>query len=67
MNAEPPLDRLCIGFVTKTTDSYIRSPGNVPDLDAETHKVRVTGQVQQPVDLTGRPQSQVAERGYRIA
>ena len=52
LNAEPPLDRLRSGFVTKTADFYIRSHGDVPDLDAETHKVRVTGLVQQPVDLT---------------
>ena len=51
LNAEPPLDRLRSGFVTKTADFYIRSHGNVPDLDAETHKVRVTGKLKQPLDL----------------
>jgi sulfite oxidase len=52
LNAEPPLDRLRSGFVTKTADFYIRSHGNLPDLDADTHKVRVTGKVRQPLDLT---------------
>jgi sulfite oxidase len=52
LNAEPPLDRLRAGFVTKTADFYIRSHGNLPDLNADTHKVRVTGKVRQPLDLT---------------
>ena len=52
LNAEPPLDRLRRGFVTKTADFYIRSHGNLPDLDADTHKVRVMGKVRQPLDLT---------------
>ncbi|MCW6507758.1 sulfite oxidase [Lichenifustis flavocetrariae] len=52
LNAEPPLDRLRSGFVTKTADFYIRSHGNLPDLDVETHKVRVRGKVGQRLDLT---------------
>ena len=48
LNAEPPLDRLRSGFFTKTEDFYIRSHGDIPDLDAETHKVQVTGQVGAP-------------------
>jgi sulfite oxidase len=52
LNAEPPLDRLRSGFVTKTVDFYICSHGNLPDLDADTHKVCVTGKVRQPLDLT---------------
>jgi sulfite oxidase len=51
LNAEPPLDRLRSGFVTKTADFYIRSHGDLPDLDADTHKVRVTGKVKQSLDL----------------
>lgn len=35
LTAEPPLDRLRSGFVTKTADCNIRSHGNVPDLAAE--------------------------------
>lgn len=50
LNAEPPLDRLRSGFVTKTADFYIRSHGNVPDLDSETHKVRVTGKLKQQLE-----------------
>lgn len=52
LNAEPPLDRLRSGFITKTADFYIRSHGNIPDLDAETHTVRVRGVVKHPLDLT---------------
>ena len=51
LNAEPPLDRLRSGFVTKTADFYIRSHGDLPDLDADTHRVRVTGKVKQSLDL----------------
>ena len=52
LNADPPLHRLRSGFVTKVADFYIGSHGDVPALDAETHKVRVTGQVEQPLDLS---------------
>ncbi len=52
LNAEPPLHRLRSGFVTNTSDFYIRSHGDLPDLDAETHKVRVTGKVTKSLDLT---------------
>lgn len=52
LNAEPPLDRLRSGFLTKTADFYIRSHGDLPYLDATTHKVRITGKVSQPLDLT---------------
>ncbi len=52
LNAEPPLDRLRRSFVTGTADFYIRSHGPLPTIDAETHKVRVTGKVEQPLALT---------------
>ena len=52
LNAEPPLDRLRGSFVTKTADFYIRSHGDIPQIDAATHAVRVTGKVGRPLALT---------------
>lgn len=51
LNAEPPLDRLRRAFVTTVADFYIRSHGTLPDFNAGTHTVRVTGKVQQSLDL----------------
>ena len=52
LNAEPPLDRLRSGFITETANFYIRSHGNIPEIDPDTHKVRVTGKVKQALDLS---------------
>ena len=52
LNAEPPLDRLRGDFLTEIANFYIRSHGDLPDLDVRTHKVRVTGQVARPFDFT---------------
>ncbi len=52
LNAEPPLDRLRGDFLTDVANFYIRSHGDMPDLDSGTHKVRVTGQVARPFDFT---------------
>ena len=52
LNAEPPLDRLRAGFLTDVANFYIRSHGDMPDLDGGTHRVRVTGQVARPLDFT---------------
>ena len=49
LNAEPPLDRLRSAFVTKVADFYIRSHGNLPELDADSHKVTVDGLVTTPL------------------
>lgn len=52
LNAEPPLDRLRSAFVTNTADFYIRSHGNLPEIDAAEHTVHVTGKVQQSLALS---------------
>ncbi len=52
LNAEPPLDRLRGDFLTDVANFYIRSHGDMPNLDSATHKVRVTGQVARPFDFT---------------
>ncbi len=52
LNAEPPLARLRSDFVTKTADFYIRSHGNLPNIDPDTHRINITGKVQQSLALT---------------
>ncbi|MFT8246135.1 molybdopterin-dependent oxidoreductase [Roseomonas sp. BN140053] len=51
-NAEPPLDRLRASFLTAQSDFYVRSHGDVPQLDAATHRLRVDGRVARPLDLS---------------
>lgn len=51
-NAEPPLHRLRGGLMTGQKDFYVRSHGNIPRLDEQTHRLRVTGMVQTPLDLS---------------
>lgn len=52
LNAEPPLDRLRSAFVTEVADFYIRCHGNLPDIDAGSHTLSVSGLVDTPLDLT---------------
>ncbi len=47
-NAEPPLDRLRAAFVTPQDLLYVRSHGNIPDIDASSHRISVEGLVSQP-------------------
>ncbi len=51
-NAEPPLHRLRGGLMTGQNDFYVRSHGNIPRLDEKTHRLRVAGMVQTPLDLS---------------
>ena len=51
-NAEPTLDRLRARLVTAQPDFYVRSHGNIPDLDETKHRLRVTGRVAAPLDLS---------------
>ena len=51
-NAEPPLDRLRAKLVTAQPDFYVRSHGTIPDLDEAKHRLRVTGRVATPLDLS---------------
>ena len=50
LNAEPPLDRLRRSFLTDAADFYVRSHGDLPAIDPDTHTIDVAG-------LVGRPQS----------
>ena len=50
-NAEPPLSRLRAAFVTAAADFYVRCHGDVPRLDAATHRLVVDGRVGRRLDL----------------
>jgi sulfite oxidase len=51
LNAEPPLARLRAAYVTAQPDFYVRTHGNIPSLDAATHRLRVEGRVGTRLDL----------------
>jgi sulfite oxidase len=51
-NAEPPLDRLRASLITPVADFYVRSHGNVPRLDEQTHRLKVSGLVEKPLTLS---------------
>ncbi len=42
-NAEPPLGRLRAAYRTPAADFYVRSHGDLPDLDAESWRLTVAG------------------------
>jgi sulfite oxidase len=51
-NAEPDLARLREHFITPADAFYVRCHGDIPNLDAATHRLRVDGAVDRPLDLT---------------
>ena len=51
-NAEPPLDRLRAAFLTDQADFYVRSHGDIPDLDADSYRLTVDGMVAVLLDLS---------------
>jgi sulfite oxidase len=51
-NAEPPLQRLRASLITPVADFYVRSHGNVPQLDEHAHRVEVSGRVAKPLNLS---------------
>ena len=51
-NAEPPLTQLRANFLTPQATFYVRSHGEVPDLDEGQHRLRVDGRVATPLDLS---------------
>ena len=51
-NAEPPPGRLLASALTARADFYVRCHGDVPQLDAATHRLRVGGRVATPLDLS---------------
>ncbi len=51
-NAEPRLDRLRASTTTARANFYVRSHGNIPQLDDSTHRLHVGGRVAAPLDMT---------------
>ncbi|NPD69488.1 sulfite oxidase [Lichenicola cladoniae] len=51
-NAEPRLDRLRAASITRQSDFYVRSHGNIPQLDGAGHRLKVGGLVRTPLELT---------------
>ncbi len=61
-NAEPPLDRLRAAFLTEQADFYVRSHGDIPDLDADSYRLTVDGMVTMPLDSPSRTQGALCAR-----
>lgn len=51
-NAEPTLARLRAHILTDISDFYVRSHGNVPEIDAEAFRLKVVGLVKTPLELS---------------
>ncbi|KAH0335676.1 ATP synthase alpha subunit vacuolar, partial [Aureobasidium melanogenum] len=51
LNREPPATELVSSFLT-TKDAYDRNHGDIPEIDASKHQVRVDGAVQTILDLS---------------
>lgn len=51
LNAETPLSLLGASWITPQPLFFIRTHGDVPVLDAVTHRVRIRGRVRKPLDL----------------
>ncbi len=51
-NAEPPLDRLRAAFRTGTGDFYVRSHGDLPEIDEDSYRLAIGGSVTRPMDLS---------------
>jgi len=51
-NAEPPADQLRASFITPRRRFYVRSHGDIPQLDPASHRLRVGGRVSTALDLS---------------
>jgi len=52
-NCEPPLPKLAEhGFITPVSLHYVRNHGPPPKLDWDTHKIKIDGAVNNPVELS---------------
>jgi sulfite oxidase len=60
-NAEPELHQLRAAMITPQPYFYVRSHGNIPQLDQAEHRLRVGGRVAKPLDMS------VAELRQRFA
>ena len=52
LNAEPPLHLLADSAVTPLSAFFVRTHGTIPRLDGERHRVRVSGRVAAPLELS---------------
>ena len=52
LNAEPPLSLLAASWITPQELFFIRTHGDVPELDAATHVLKVGGLRGLPLDLS---------------
>src|SRR5262245_47557908 len=51
-NAEPPLTALAGDRITPVKHFYIRNHGPMPKVDGNSHRVRIDGLVQRPLELS---------------
>ena len=51
-NAETPPDLLRQSFITPTESFYVRSHGNVPEVDPERYGLKISGLVERPLALS---------------
>lgn len=51
-NAEPPLSRLRENFITPRELFYVRNHGTIPEIDATTYRLAVTGLVERELALS---------------
>ncbi|QIN84978.1 molybdopterin-dependent oxidoreductase [Rubrobacter tropicus] len=68
-NAETPPDLLRASFVTPTDAFYVRNHGDVPEVDPGTYRLKVSGLVQRPLELSlgeikGLPKTEFASTLY---
>jgi sulfite oxidase len=52
LNAGAPFDRLRRAFVTPADLFFVRSHGSLPEVDPDTYRLRVTGMVERPLELS---------------
>ena len=51
-NGGPPLERLIEEFVTPVSDFFLRTHGDIPELDSSTYRLTVGGLVKHPCEFT---------------
>lgn len=51
-NAEPPLEKLADQWTTPSELMFVRSHGNVPEIDPDSYRLKIEGLVEKPQELT---------------
>src|ERR1044071_2736358 len=52
LNAEPPLSLLAESWITPQEHFFIRTHGDVPGLDPDAHRLKISGRVANPLELS---------------